>query len=363
MSMGRPIKVLELSEEEKKELKRVVSAGRSPQREVQRASIVLLKGEGLSQEEVARRVGVRRRVVGKWCGRFDEKGMAGLAEAKGRGRKASIALAVQERIVAEAVRPPPGRVRWSVRTMARHAGVSHGTVRRIWAGNGIKPHLVRTFKLSNDPRFEEKFWDVIGLYLDPPLKALVLCCDEKSQCQALERSQPGLPLGVGHVRTATHDYVRHGTLTLFAALDYLSGKIFRSVAARHTHKEWLAFLKQLDRETPGDLDLHIIADNYSTHKHAKVKEWLARRPRFHMHFTPTGGSWMNLVEHFFRDLTCDTLREGSFASVRELASAIESYLAERDLRPRRYVWQAKGAVILEKIRRARLAMQRATQST
>lgn len=203
--------------------------------------------------------------------------------------------------------------------MARHAGVSPSSVQRIWSKNDLKPHVVETFKLSNDPRFEEKFWDVIGLYLDPPERALVLCCDEKSQCQALERSQPGLPLGPRHPRTMTHDYKRHGTTTLFAALDYLEGKLIARTEARHTHVEWLRFLKQIERETPKGLDIHLIADNYATHKHPRVKAWLAKRPRFKMHFTPTSSSWLNLVERFFRDLTEDVIRSGSFASVQELS--------------------------------------------
>jgi transposase len=207
--------------------------------------------------------------------------------------------------------------------------------------------------LSNDPQFETKFWDVIGLYLNPPEKALVLCCDEKSQCQALERTQPGLPLGVGHIRTQTHDYIRHGTVTLFAALSYLDGKILSQTKRRHTHKEWLQFLKHLDQETPTDLDLHLIVDNYSTHKHPKVKAWLAKRPRVHIHFTPTSSSWMNLVERFFRDLSEDVVREGSFESTGQLTEAIVGYLAERNLNPVRYQWRAQGVAILEKIQRAR----------
>jgi transposase len=237
--------------------------------------------------------------------------------------------------------------------MAEHAGVSPATVQRWWQANEIKPHLTRTFKLSNDSHFEEKFWDVIGLYLDPPDKALVLCCDEKSQCQALERTQPGLPLGVGHIQTRTHDYVRHGTLTLFAALNYLDGKIISTTAQKHTHRQWLDFLRHIDAETPPEVHLHLIVDNYSTHKHPNVKAWLARHPRFHMHFTPTSSSWMNLVERFFRDLTVDVVRDGSFTSTRQLAASIMDYLTDRNLSPRRYVWRKSGAEILASIQRAR----------
>jgi transposase len=247
--------------------------------------------------------------------------------------------------------------------MAQHTGVSSATVQRLWEANDIKPHLTRTFKLSNDRHFEEKFWDVIGLYLDPPDRALVLCCDEKSQCQALERTQPGLPLGIGHIRTRTHDYVRHGTITLFAALNYLNGKIISRTAQRHTHRQWLDFLKQIDRETPAHLHLHLIVDNYATHKHPKVKAWLARHPRVFLHFTPTSSSWMNLVERFFRDLTVDVVREGSFMSTRQLTQSIMLYLDERNLAPRRYVWKKSGADILASIQRAREAMVGETSAT
>jgi transposase len=355
--MSRPIQTLPVTEDQKRELERIVKSPTSPQRDASRARIVLLKAQGVSQREIASEVGVRRRIVGKWCRRFSESGIAGLQDAKGRGRKPSVPEATQSRVAAEAVRPPPGRARWSLRGMARHAGVSHDTVRRLWAANDIKPHLMRTFKASSDPHFEGKFWDVIGLYLNPPEKALVLCCDEKSQCQALERSQPGLPLGVGHVRTRTHDYTRHGTVTLFAALSYLDGKIFRRTDKRHTHSEWLAFLRQIDRDTPKDLDLHLILDNYCTRKEASVKRWLSRRPRFHLHFTPTSSSWMNLVERFFRDISEDVVREGSFTGARELADAMESYIDERNLAPRRYVWRQSGAAILEKISRARAKLE------
>ena len=355
--MSRPIQSFPVTDAQKQELKRVVNASTSAQRDIVRARIILLRSDGLSLDQVAQHAGVRRRTAGKWCGRFAQHGFAGLRDAKGRGRKSSIEPSVQEQIITGAVTPPPHRSRWSVRGMARHAGVSHETVRRLWRANAIKPHVTRTFKISNDPRFEEKFWDVVGLYLNPPERALVLCCDEKSQCQALERTQPGLPLGVGHVRTRTHDDTRHGTLTLFAALSYLDGKIHSRTAGRHTHREWLSFLKQLDRETPAGLDLHVVLDNYATHKHATVRAWLSKHPRFHLHFTPTSGSWLNLVERFFRDLTVDVVREGSFESVKSLVAAIEGYLLAHNEQPSRYVWRQEGAVILEKLRKARLALE------
>jgi transposase len=353
--MARPVRGLALDSDQRKELESLVRAPTTPQRSVQRARILLACADGLSQQEAARRVGVRRRIVTKWCGRFRKLGLAGLTDAGGRGRKPSLSEESRALILTQATRPPKGKTRHSVRSMARTADVSVGTVHALWQANDIKPHLTRTFKLSNDPQFEAKFWDVIGLYLNPPDKALVLCCDEKSQCQALERTQPGLPLGVGHIKTRTHDYIRHGTVTLFAALSYLDGKILSRTAERHTHKEWLAFLKVIERETPGGLQIHLIIDNYATHKHPAVKAWLARHPRFHRHFTPTSSSWLNLVERFFRDLTEDVVREGSFGSVPELVRAMETYLAERNLAPKRYVWKKKGEAILAKISRARAA--------
>jgi transposase/transcriptional regulator with XRE-family HTH domain len=365
--MVRPVRILAITAEQRGALQRLVQRPTAPQREVRRAQIILHRADGLSQAETARRLAVNRPVVVLWEQRFGAAGLAGLADAKGRGRRPSVALETKAAIVSRATQPPPGRTRWSVRSMAQAMGVSKATVQRLWRANDLKPHVVRSFKLSSDPQFEAKFWDVIGLYLQPPDKALLLCCDEKSQCQALERTQPGLPLGIGHVRTRTHDDTRHGTITLFAALSYLDGKIFSQTAPRHTHRHWLRFLKQLDQDTPGDLALHLILDNYATHKHPKVQSWIvarnARHRRRHagarivLHFTPTSSSWLNLVERFFRDLTEDVVREGSFASLRELVGAIEAYLAARNLAPKRYVWNAKGEDILAKILRARAALQ------
>ncbi len=233
--------------------------------------------------------------------------------------------------------------------MARHAGVSKSRVQQIWSQNDIKPHQTRTFKLSRDPEFEPKFWDIVGLYLSPPQKAVVLCCNEKSQCQALERTQPGLPLGQGHLCTHTHDYYRHGTLAFFAALNYLDGKVIAQSASRHRHQEWLRFLKPIEAEVPHGQQIHLILDNYATHKHPKVRAWLKKHPRFHLHFTPTSSSWLNLVERFFRDLSQKVLVTGSFSSVRQLEETMFGYLNERNLCPARYVWRAEGTQILEKI--------------
>src|SRR5271157_5444492 len=286
---------IELALEEAEELSRRARATTVSVRDRRRAEIILLSVQGLTQQRIAEQLGISRLAVNRWVGRFALHRLDGLNDRAGRGRKPWLPQAAVQQVVEQAVTPPPHLGRWSCRTMARAAGISPASVQRLWAASEIKPHLLRTFKLSNDKRFEEKFWDVIGLYLNPPHKALVLCCDEKSQCQALERTQPGLPLGFGHIRTQTHDYIRHGTITLFAALNYLDGKIISRTEPRHTHVEWLRFLKQMDRETPAELELHLIVDNYATHKHAKVRAWLAKRSRFHLHFTPTGSSWLNLV--------------------------------------------------------------------
>lgn len=344
-------------------LKQILNTPTSPQRLVRRAEIILCRADGLSQAQAAEKTGVNRPVVSKWENRFREAGVEGLNEAPRSGRKPVLSEMIKSQIISEATRPPKTRKRWSLRSMANSKGVSPSTVHQLWSSNGIKPHLTRTFKVSNDPQFEEKFWDVIGLYLDPPDRALVLCCDEKSQCQALERTQPGLPLGIEHIQTKTHDYKRHGTITLFASLDYLNGKILHRTAQRHTHKEWLEFLKMLHGDTPQAVTLHLIIDNYSTHKHEKVRSWIDWHntrhqkqhgcPRMELHFTPTSSSWMNLVERFFRDITEDVIRDGSFGSVQELVNDIETYLADRNLNPKRYLWKAKGENIPAKIKRAR----------
>src|SRR5690242_6216229 len=303
LAMARP--KIELAAEEAEELSRRARATSVSVRDRQRAEIIVLSAQGVTQQRIAEQLGISRVAVNRWVGRFALHRLDGLNNRAGRGRKPWLPQAAVQQVVEQAVTPPAHLGRWSCRTMARAAGVSPASVQRLWAASDIKPHLARTFKLSNDKRFEEKLWDVIGLYLNPPDKALVLCCDEKSQCQALERTQPGLPLGIGHIRTKTHDYVRHGTLTLFAALNYLDGRVLSTTAPQHTHAEWLAFLKKIHRQTPSDLALHLIVDNYATHKHPTVLAWIQKHPRIHVHFTPTGSSWMNLVERFFRQLADD----------------------------------------------------------
>lgn len=355
--MGRPVSVVELTELERHELQRRVNRPTASKRDGLRAAIILRRAEGIRQVQVSAELGVSVVCVSKWSQRFELDGLAGLCDKKGRGRPSSIPVDKVEQVLTRVTQPPKPRTRWSVRTMAAAVGISPDSVHRIWQANDIKPHLMKTFKVSTDKHFEEKFWDVIGLYLDPPERALVLCCDEKSQCQALERSRPGLPLGVGEIRTRTHDYKRHGTITLFAAMNYLDGKLIARTEARHTHVEWLRFLKQIDRDTPKELDLHLILDNYGTHKQESVRQWLTRHRRFHLHFTPTSSSWLNLVERFFGELTLEVIREGSFTGVKELVHDIETYLADRNLHPKPYRWKAAGEEILRKVHRARQALE------
>jgi len=359
--MARPKLPFELSVEQRAELHRLVQAPKTPQKLVRRARIALMAAEGKSNKEIATELGTSHVTVGQWRQRVLDQGLAGLQEAPRPGRPKTLASDRVQKVLSEVVRPPKGRARWSCRTMAVHSGLSPSSVQRLWSANDLKPHRTRTFKLSNDPEFEPKFWDIVGLYLNPPTQAVILCCDEKSQCQALERTQPGLPLGQGHITTRTHDYYRNGTVTLFAALNYLNGKVLAERAPRHRHQEWLKFLKSIDSATPAELGIHLILDNYATHKHPKVMRWLSARPRFHLHFTPTSASWLNLVERFFRDLSQDVVLPGSFASVTELVDAIWAYLAEHNLKPKRYQWRADGTVILEKIRRAREALARVQQ--
>jgi transposase len=361
--MARPKLDLVLRPAQRNELQRLLKAPATPQKLVRRARIVLLAAGGEENTSIAQALKTSPTTVGLWRQRFVDLGLAGLEEAPRPGRPATIDPAKARQIITEVVRPPPNRARWSTRTMARTVGVSKNTVQRLWQANELKPHRTRLFKLSKDPHFVAKFWDVIGLYLDPPTKAVVLCCDEKSQCQALERSQPGWPLGQGEIATRTHDYDRHGTITLFAALNYLNRKIIAQRAPRHRHQEWLAFLKQIDAEVPADADIHLILDNDATHKHPKVKAWVAKHPRFKLHFTPTSASWMNLVERFFRDLSQDVILPGSFTSVGQLVEKIWAYLAERNLNPTRYVWRAQGQEILEKIQRAQAALARTPDVT
>jgi transposase len=335
----------------------------APHRQVQRAEALLLAVDGVANTRIAQQVGVKAATVRSWRSRFAEEGLAKLGKVRsGRGRKSSIAQDKIDEIV-ELTRhsKPAGQTHWSCRTMAKQVGVSPATVQRVWAARGLKPHLVKTFKLSNDPRFEEKLIDVVGLYLNPPQQAIVLCLDEKSSVQALDRTQPSLPMKKGRAATMTHDYKRNGTTTLFAALDVLTGNVIGQCLPRHRHNEFLRFLRKVDREVPKGLAVHLICDNYATHKHANVQAWLAKHPRFHMHFTPTSSSWLNLVERWFRELTDKALRRGVFHSVPDLIAKIEDYLAAHNNDPKPFVWTATAEDILAKVARGRVALQAVNQ--
>jgi transposase len=335
-------------------------AGRNtPQKLVWRARIVLMWAEGAGVTAIVRATGKTKRTAYRWRERYLERGIEGLRRDASRpGRNPPLSAAVIERVVRMTLHEkPPGRTHWSVRTMAKAVGLSHTSVQRIWKAHGLKPHLTKGFKLSNDKRFVEKVRDIVGLYLDPPDKALVLSVDEKSQIQALDRTQPGLPMKKGRAGTMTHDYKRHGTTTLFAALDIATGKVIGQCLPRHRHQEFLRFLRALDRATAKALDLHLIVDNYATHKHAKVKAWLERHPRVHLHFTPTSASWINQVERFFGLITADAIRRGVFHSVADLEAAIQAYLETHNADPKPFIWTKPADKILEKVARGRRALE------
>jgi transposase/AraC-like DNA-binding protein len=338
-----------------------VSRRNTPQKLVWRARIVLLSADRVGVMTIARSVGKSKVTVGRWQERYLAKGIAGLArDATRPGRKLPLTAAVIERVVDKTLHEKPrAGTHWSIRKMASAVGISATSVQRIWKAHGLKPHLVKTFKLSNDKRFVEKVRDVVGLYLDPPEKALVFSLDEKSQIQALDRTQPGLPMKKGQAGTMTHDYKRHGTTTLFAALNVATGQVIGQCMKRHRHQEWLRFLRAIERNTSKALSVHLIADNYATHKHDKVTAWLKRHPRFHMHFTPTSGSWLNQVERFFGRITEDRIRRGVFKSVAELEAAIQEYLDHHNANPKPFVWTASAAAILEKVARGRQALESA----
>src|ERR671933_1426873 len=338
--MGRAAEALGVSEGEREVLDTLARSQTLPFRVVQRARALLLAADGVANVEIAALIGVSRPTVLAWRAEFAERGLVDFGEVRGaRGRKPSIPAEKIAQVVDLTLHSKPdGHTHWSCRTMAKATGVSPATVQRIWAGRGLQPHRVDTFKLSNDRRFEEKLVDVVGLYVNPPDKAAVLCVDEKSQIQALDRTQPSLPLKPGRAGTMTHDYKRHGTTTLFAALDVLTGKVIGRCLPRHRNGEFLKFLRTIDRQVPKGLQVHLIVDNYGTHNHDNVRAWLAKHPRFHLHFTPTSSSWLNLVERWFRELTDRSLRRGVFHSVNELITAIEDYLKATNDNPKPFVW-------------------------
>jgi transposase len=349
-----------LTDEQRAALQRWARGRTTPARLVQRAQIVLLAAEGRQNIGIAAELGIDRTIVNRWRRRFAEKGLAGIEKDAPRGgRPATQRQAVAARILrATTQERPANATHWSTNSLAKHLSVSPSMVGRVWRANGLKPHLVRTFKVSNDPQFVEKVIDVVGLYLNPPERAMVFCVDEKSQIQALDRTQPGLPIKKGRCGTMTHDYVRNGTTTLFAALEVVEGKLIGTCMPRHRHQEFIKFLNLVDAQVPADLDLHLIVDNYATHKHPKVKAWLKRRSRVHLHFTPTSSSWLNLVERWFREITDKRIRRGVFHGVKQLIAAIEDYIARHNEDPATFVWTAKAETILAKVRRARAVLDK-----
>jgi transposase len=357
--MNRAALALPVDDEDRHILEQWARSSAVPHRVVIRAQGLLLAQDGVANSRIATALGVSRPTVLDWRRRFLEDGLDSVVEIRaGRGRKPAISARKVKAIVQATLhRTPPGATHWSCRTMAKAQGVSHATVQRIWDAHGLQPHRATTFKLSTDPAFVEKLTDIVGLYMNPPEKAVVLCVDEKSQIQALDRTQPGLPMKKGRCGTFTHDYKRHGTTTLFAALSMLDGTVIGECHGRHRHQEFLKFLRQLDRAFPRRLHLHLILDNYGTHKHPIVHAWLAAHPRFTLHFTPTGASWLNLVESWFSQLTQTRLRRGVFRSVPELVAAIEAYLQHYNTHPTPFAWTATVDAILEKVGKCKIILE------
>lgn len=352
MITGRPKKPLTLDEEQRMQLVSISHSRSVPHGLVERAKIVLLAAEGMSNTKISDRLHLSKPCVGKWRQRYLDFGIQGLDEALRPGRPRTIADERVALLVRKTLRTKPKKgTHWSVRSMARETGVSLKTVHRIWQAFGLQPHRQGSFQFSTDPFFIEKVRDIIGLYLAPPDKALVLSVDEKSQIQALDRRQPMLPMGLGYVEGVTHNYVRHGTTTLFAALNIASGKVITTCKRRHRHQEYLSFLKHIDANVPPKLDIHLIVDNYATHKHPTVKRWLARHPRYHVHYTPTYASWLNQIEIWFNIITQQAIRRGTFRSVKELVAMIERYVEQYNKNPHPFVWTATADSILAKIER------------
>lgn len=319
---------------------------------VTKARIVLMAAEGMENMVIAQEMGMSRISVGKWRQRFAESGVQGLHDELRSGRPRSIGDEKVAQLLSRTLRNQPREAtHWTTRLIAEETGISKSTVQRVWNAFGLQPHRHKAFKLSNDPFFIEKVRDIVGLYLNPPENAVVLCVDEKSQCQALERTQPILPMGLGYVEGVTHDYIRHGTTTLFAALDIVNGQIISNCQHRHRHQEFLRFLKHIDGNVPPDLDLHLVMDNYASHKHPKVRTWLAQRPRYHVHFTPTYSSWLNQVERWFALITQRAIRRGSFRSTKELVSRIDYFVQHYNRTCHPFCWTATADSIFAKLER------------
>ena len=346
-----------LEDSERQQLEQIKRGRRVTVRLAERAAIVLHAADGLENQEIAAMMNISRQKASRWRQRYAEYGMAGIErDAPRPGRKRRISERQRAAVVRKTLHETPeGQTHWSRSTMAQATGLSDSTIGRIWREHGLKPHLVETFKLSNDPRFVEKLEDVVGLYLSPPEHAIVLSCDEKSQIQALDRTQPGLPMKPGRGGTMTHDYKRNGTTSLFAAMNVLDGTIISQCQSRHRHQEWLKFLKLIKSRVPSDKQVHLICDNYATHKHPTVQAWYQRNPRFHVHFTPTGASWLNMIERFFRDLSEKALKRGSFYNVDDLIGAIQEYINQHNAEPKPFIWTASAKDILAKVKRAKSA--------
>ena len=356
-----PAEALTLLLEERLVLEEIAGSPSLPHRAVREAKGLLMAADGVANAVIAERLGVSRSTVLGWRTQFIDDGVEWVGRVRpGRGRKPTIPQDTIEQVVQDTQHTtPPDATHWSVRTMAAHAGISKTKVQQIWSARGLKPHLVETFKLSNDAHFEDKLVDVVALYLNPPDAAVVLSVDEKSQIQALNRTQPSLPMKPGRAGTMTHDYKRNGTTTLFAALNVLTGVILGKCLPRHRNGEFLQFLRLIDRTIDKGLQVHLIVDNYGTHKHANVTAWLAKHPRFHLHFVPTSSSWLNMVERWFRELTTKRLRRGSFVSVPELIAAIEDYITNHNDDPKPFVWTKTAEEIIEKVKRGRVALDQA----
>lgn len=353
-----------LTEPERNRLEACARSRVEPLRLVQRAQIVLLAADGMLNKEIAKELAINPNTVVRWRGRYARERFAGIEKDRPRGIvRDPKSNALAQKIIETTMQvKPPNATHWSTRSLARYLGIDDNRVQRVWKAAGLKPHLTRTFKVSNDPQFAEKVVDVVGLYSNPPENAMVLCVDEKSQIQALDRTQKSLPMYPGRCGTLTHDYKRYGTTTLFAALNVLDGTVVGSCKPQHRHQEWIQFLKQIDKETPADKELHLVVDNYATHKHPKVLSWLKRHPRFHMHFTPTSSSWLNLIERWFRELTQKRIRRGSFKSVRAVIDAIMAFIEAHNNDPEPYLWSAPATEIIAKVRRARAMLQNVEQA-
>jgi putative transposase len=350
--MGRPLAPLTLSESERDELRSITRSRSMPQSLATRARIVLLSAEGESNTDIAERLGLSKPTVGIWRKRYVMQRIAGLYDEPRPGGPRSIRDEQVAALLRKTLKTKPkDGTHWSCRSIAAETKLSKSTVQRVWKAFGLQPHRQKHFKLSTDPFFVEKVRDIVGLYLNPPDHAVVLCVDEKSQIQALDRTAPLLPLGLGYVEGVTHDYVRHGTTTLFAALDIATGRVLTKCKKRHRHQEFLQFLRHIDASVPKKLDIHLVVDNYATHKHAKVRRWLAARPRFHIHYTPTYSSWLNQVEIWFNIITQRAIRRGTFRSVRDLIQKIEAFAKHYNRKCQPFVWTATSDSIFDKLER------------